>query len=83
MNDFTIFIQNWSFLGPINAFFIILKCIKYIYRVLIKLNAKTHPNNTNWSNFALKSTMILVNYFDLQIYNFLKLPVYNLQGVHP
>ena len=29
----------------------------------------------------LQSTMFLVKYFDLQIYNFLKLPVYNLKGL--
>ena len=45
------------FFDNVIYFFIILKCIKYIYRVFIKLNAQTHPNNTNWSNFALKSTI--------------------------
>ena len=53
--------------------YINLKCI----------NAQTHHNNMSWSTFALKSTIynVLVKYFDLQIYNFLKLSVYNLQGL--
>ena len=63
--------------------YIILKCIKYLYGVFAKLNAQTHRNNTSWSTFALEYTIynVLVKYFDIQIYNFLKLSVYNLQGI--
>ena len=91
LNDFPILIQNWSLLSPIDAFngvigcYIILNNIKYLYGTFNRLNAQTYPNIKELIKLLplnLQSTMFLVKYFDLQIYNFVKLSVYNLHGLH-